>query len=367
MNRIKEIIGVVIVAFVAASCGNPKESYTVTEQTFNEAVYASGELYPEEYHIIKSSVPDRILKILVSEGDRVKTGDALVILGTPADNNQLEILNNQVVIAKGNAKENSAALTELQHKITLAKQQFEHDERNANRYRELLQSKAVSQKDAEQVAMTAETSLANYKNLQQQYITQKNELTNRLLDAERQLTEARQSQQTKALTSRISGKVYNLNFKEGEPVNANEAILMVGSPSRYKLELLVDGRDINKISIGQKIFFETDAFKGEPFEAVITKIDPVLQKETRSFKVEARVEVSRNFYPQSSIEANIIIREKATVLMIPSDYLRKGDSVLFQPANGEITKVKVTAGSRTDNFIEITNGLKVGDIILKEQ
>jgi hypothetical protein len=47
----------------------------------------------------------------------------------------------------------------------------------------------------------AEISLSDYKNLQQQHIAQKSELTNRLLDAERQLTEARRTQEEKVLTS----------------------------------------------------------------------------------------------------------------------------------------------------------------------
>ncbi len=368
MNKIiKEIIGITFFACIAASCNDTSETYTVTEQTFNEAIYSSGELCPEEYHIIKSGFPDRILEIPVKEGDIVRKGAVLLVLGTPADNNRLSVLNSQVALAKENMQDNSATLTALQQKITLAKQQYEYDVRNANRYKKLLQIQAVSQKDAEQAALSAETSLSDYKNLQQQYIAQKNELTNRLLDAEKQLTEARRAQEEKILTSRIAGKVYNINFKTGELIGADAPIMLIGSPHRYKLELLVDERDINKIKLGQKVFFETDAFKGEQFEAVITKIDPVLQKETRNFKVEARVECTRNFYPQSSVEAHIIIREKATALLIPSDYLLKGDSVLFQSAKGDVSKIKVSTGSRNDDCIEIANGLTAGDIIHKEQ
>jgi RND family efflux transporter MFP subunit len=317
--------------------------------------------------IIKSGFPDRIFEIPVREGDIVNKGAVLLVLGTPADDNRLSVLGSHVALAKENMQDNSATLTALQQKIALAKQQYEHDARNANRYKELLQTQAVSQKDAEQAALLAETSLSDYKSLQQQYISQKNELTNHLLDAQRQLTKARRTQEEKVLTSCIAGKVYNINFKMGELVSADAPIMLIGSPNMYKLELLVDERDINKIKLGQKVFFETDAFKDEPFEAVITKIDPVLQKETRNFKVEARVECSRNFYPQSSVEANIIIREKATALMIPSDYLLKSDSVLFQSAKGEVMKIKISTGIRNDDFIEITNGLKEGDIIHKEQ
>ncbi len=122
MNRkIRKIPVLAAIVCIMSSCGNTHETYTVTEQTFNEAVYASGELFPGEYHIIKSSATERILEILVKEGDRVGKGAVLVVLGTPADNDRLSVLENQVVLAKENSRDDSAILTELQQKIALAK------------------------------------------------------------------------------------------------------------------------------------------------------------------------------------------------------------------------------------------------------
>ncbi|MDR2680101.1 MAG: efflux RND transporter periplasmic adaptor subunit [Tannerella sp.] len=367
MNRIKDVIVIACFACLAASCSNTGETCTVAEQTFNEAVYASGELFPETCHILKSGVPDRILKLAVKEGDNVRQGDVLVVLGTPADSGQIALLESLAAIAKSNARENSATLSEIRQKIALAQQQYEHDERNAGRYRELLNIQAVSRKETEQSVMIAEKSRAGYNGLQQQYIAQKSRLANQLLEAENRLAEARRSQQAKELTSPVSGRIYSINFKEGELAASNEAILMIGSPDRYRLELSVDERDINKIGLGQKVFFETDAFAGRQFEAVVVKINPVLQKETRNFNVEATVESNGIFYPQSSVEAGIVIRERAKALMIPSDYLLQGDSVLLQSSIKEARKIKVTTGIRNDNCVEIINGLKTGDIILKKQ
>jgi multidrug efflux pump subunit AcrA (membrane-fusion protein) len=254
MNRIKKLIGIVCSACLTASCGNTGVTFTVTEQTLNEAVYASGELFPEICHILKSSVPDRILKLAVKEGDNVHQGDMLIVLGMPAGSEQIAIMENQVAIAKANVQENSATLSEIRQKIVFAQQQNEYDERNANRYRELSNIQAVSQKEAEHFIILAEKSRAGYNGLQQQYISQKSQLTNQLLESENRLSEARRLQQMKVLTSPVSGRIYNINFKEGELAASNEAILMVGSPDRYRLELLVDERDINKIRRDKRIW-----------------------------------------------------------------------------------------------------------------
>ncbi len=353
-------------AFVVMSCGKKLDTHTVTEQTLNEAVYASGEIMPLEYHFLKSATPQNILKILVKEGDSVKQGDLLAILGTESDAKQMEILNRQVGLAQQNAAENSAVLNELKMKIKLAKEKYEQDKLTYEKYKDLLKDKAVSQQQAENARLQMESSFTEYKSAEQRYNAQKNELNSRLLTAENQLAALKSSREGKVLTSPINGKVYNLNYEEGELVQPNDPVMMVGLEGNYKLELLIDERDISKVKIGQKVFFETDAYAGKQFEAKVSKIVPVLQKDTRSFKVEARVSSTENFYPQSSVEANIIIREGAKSLVIPATYLLPGDSVQLQ--NGEnLQKIKIQTGARSGNNVEVKSGLKTGDIIAKNQ
>lgn len=358
----KRYILIISVAIIAASCKKEATTYTVKEEILNEAVYASGEIMPVEYDFPSAGTTDRVLKILVKEGDSVKQGDVLVVLGTPSDNTQLDLLINQVALARQNASKNSAGFHELQNKIRLAGQKYKQDSLNAERYKNLAEDKAVSQKDAEQALLQAMGSLTEYNNLQQQYEAFENELSAKLLNAKQQLVQHRQSREGKVLTSRINGEVYNIYLEEGELAETDEPILMVGSANKFKLELLVDERDINKVALGQKVYFETDAFAEKQFGAEVTKIVPVLQKENRSFKVEARVLDNASFYPQSSVEANIMIREKVKAPVIPAEYLLDGDSVNLQRDEQE-EKIKITAGVRNGNWIEVKGGLKAGDVI----
>lgn len=152
-------------------------------------------------------------------------------------------------------------------------------------------------------------------------------------------------------------------MNEGELAKPDEPILMVGSAGKFKLELLVDERDINKVKLGQKVYFETDAFAEKQFEGEVVKIVPVLQRETRSFKIEARVLDNESFYPQSSVEANIMIRENARVMVVPTEYLLEGDSVYLQSDKEQ--KVKIIPGTRNGGFIEVKDGVKAGDTITK--
>src|SRR5699024_5483639 len=155
------------------------------------------------------------------------------------------------------------------------------------------------------------------------------------------------------------------NLNQGEMAQAGQPIMLVGSPKKFKLELLVDGRDIQKIEKGQSVMFKTDAFSDKQFQATITKINPVMQQDTRSFKVVAKVNSKETFYPKATVEANIVISKRDSVLMIPKSYLLPGDSVSVVE-NEESRKIKVQTGADNDQWVEIKSGLKEGDHILKK-
>jgi HlyD family secretion protein len=361
-------IYVLILAGLAAlsSCKKEPATFKVATRPVNEAVYASGEIMPEAYELIKATSSQRVLQILVKQGEQVQRGQVLAVLGQPSQNTQLGILNEQLRLARKNASDSSARSLELRQKAVLAKQQYDLDLAEAKKYQELSADKAVPEQEAGRRTMKAQESLAEYKNLQFQYEALLNDQKEKVLSVSQQLAELRQLRETNVLTSSIDGKVFSIYLTEGSTAAAGEPVLLTGSASRFKLELLVDERDIAQVKLGQKVIFETDAFEGKQFTATVTKIVPVIQKENRSFKVEAEVEGTGSFFPQSSVEANILIREQKDALAIPGAFLQPGDSVYTAGSDGKILKRKVRAGVRNGQWIEIRHGLKAGELIYEK-
>jgi HlyD family secretion protein len=362
----KKLLIIAGISALAIACKKKTATYTVQQRPLTEAVYASGEIMPAAYYFLKSNSTDLLLQLNVKEGDAVSRNEVLATLGTPSQLTQLDILRSQVTLAGRNAADGSAPLNELKEKIAQAQQQYEQDAANAARYTDLAKDKAVAEKDAEQKRLDAANSGSTYRSLQQQYLAQKNELTNKLLQTRQQLAANSQVREGKVLKSPVDGSVFKVYLKEGELAELNQPVVMIGLPGKFKLELLVDERDISKIKTGQKVYFETDVYSGKQFTATINKIIPVLQKESRSFQVEAAVLDSSAFYPQSSVEANIVIRENITALVIPADYLLKGDSVYLQQGKA-LQKTRVTTRTKSGDWVEIIAGLHAGDIIAKKE
>ena len=91
------------------SCKKEPASFKVATRPVNEAVYASGEIMPEAYELIKATSSQRILQVLVSQGEQVRKGQILAVLGQPSQNTQLDILNEQLRLARRNASDSSAS------------------------------------------------------------------------------------------------------------------------------------------------------------------------------------------------------------------------------------------------------------------
>lgn len=362
-RTIEKILLLVIIMVTISSCKQENNRYIIEQHTINEAVYASGEILPEQYHFLKSNKPTSVLQILVKEGDIVSAGDILVLTGNSDETDKIRLASDQVAIAKVNTGEGSAILKEIQSKIDIASKQHELDKVNAERYRKLSVSNAVPRKDMEDKLLVAERSLSELNALREQYTATKNQLKNQLMTAELQLANISHQYAGNTLRSNISGKVYSILKRQGEIVNSDTPVLMVGTDNRFKLELSIDERDISKIRIGQSVYFETNTYPDRQFEAMITKIDPIMQKQSRYFKVEASVAQPTFFYPQSSVEASVIIRENVKVLMIPLNYLHNGDSVLVL-SEPEMCMIPVQTGIRIHDMIEIT-GVEKGTVIIK--
>ena len=49
----------------------------------------------------------------------------------------------------------------------------------------------------------------------------------------------------------------------------------------------IDEYDIAKIKPGQKVFVSMDSYKGQVFEATVSKIQPIMDNRLRSFEIEA--------------------------------------------------------------------------------
>jgi HlyD family secretion protein len=124
----------------------------------------------------------------------------------------------------------------------------------------------------------------------------------------------------------------------------------------------VDENDMVRVQLGQKIVVTMDSYKGIVFDAIVSKIYPIMEERSRTFKIEARfLKTPPNLYPNLTAEANIIIHTKKKAITIPKEYLIDGTFVLVNKDE----KRKVRIGLSDYKKVEILEGLKTNETLYK--
>ncbi len=350
----------IISTLLYVSCTQSPAKTHATIENITESVYASGIVTTLNQYQVFASASGIISKIYVSENDLVHPGTPLFKVTDKAISFSRE--NAQLSAQYQAMAANTPKLTEAQNAITLANSRYQNDSILFKRQQNLWNQGIGSRNDLEQ----RELSSFNSKNLLQSAIIRYNDLRRQLKfnDAESKnmlaINEYRQGELT--IKSEISGKVYSLFKVQGEMVNPQIPIAIIGDASSFLLQLQIDEYDIAKIKTGQQVLVLMDSYKGKVFEATITKIYPIMNERTRSFEAEAVfVSMPPTLFPNLTIEANIILKEKKNALTIPRNYLLNDSMVLVEKDKPR----KVITGLMDYQKAEILSGLNATELIYK--
>jgi cobalt-zinc-cadmium efflux system membrane fusion protein len=131
------------------------------------------------------------------------------------------------------------------------------------------------------------------------------------------------------------------------------------------VELAVMPADLNYIHEGQPVTLMSPS-SGDDAPATIIFVSPLLDKDTRSARVVARLANPRGVWrPGSFVTASILLGEEQVAIAIPEGALQtiNGESVVFVRTDEGFEKRVVRLGSRDGQVVEIVAGLTAGQRI----
>lgn len=174
---------------------------------------------------------------------------------------------------------------------------------------------------------------------------------------------------TEGITVEYDGVVTESFIKSGTVVSKGTPLFTVESSRDMKVDVGISKYDIGKISIGQKAEI---SIAGNTYPGSVTQIKRLAQK---SDSDKAKVTVSVKFDEPDErvyigLEANVIIytNEKQGVLTIPAEafYADDDGDYCYIIKDGVVAKQYITTGIESDEYIEITMGLKDGDVVITD-
>lgn len=168
--------------------------------------------------------------------------------------------------------------------------------------------------------------------------------------------------------SLVDGTIIELHMAKGDLVGGEELALTVANLDKVWAILTIYQRDINKIRVGQRTLVSL-SLEEEGEAGTISYVSPVVDEETRT--ALARVILNNSsgrWRPGMFVSAKVFVSEKKFPLVIEKSALQtlEDKTVVFIKNGDEFIPQQVITGMVNDVSVEITSGLKPGQIYVSK-
>lgn len=237
---------------------------------------------------------------------------------------------------------------------------------NYNAYQAALQTQASAVSSADAAVKTAQASLDQKKAQARPEDLSAAEAS--LAQAQAQLQIARNTYANNIITAPINGQITSVDIKIGEQVSALKEALVLLDQNSLHVESNIPESSIGLVMSGQAIDMTLDAFGPDKhLTGQVISIDPAstVVSSVIEFRVVSSLPIDPNIKPGMTVNLNIIIADKSSVLAVPNRLIKiaSGKSVVMRLLNNKGSDVEIKTGLAGDNFTEVISGLSVGDIL----
>ncbi len=339
---------------LAISCGKKVETIQPTFGEITESVYASGRVKADEQYNVFPTVTGILKSIQVEAGDTVNAGDTLFVIDNMVSQLNSESMLTTLELSRENNSSGSDKLYEMELAVNQAFERYQLDSSLYARQKKLWDQGIGAKVDFEQRELGFKNSKMSYESAQARFGQVKTQLKSDLRKAEIGYDLSKKGVNDFVLRSEITGRVFDVLKEKNELVTPQSALAVIGKSNAFIIELQVDEYDISRIMIDQKVLVTMDSHQGELFEAMIVRINPIMNDKTRTFTVEAKFkEAPKNLFPNLTVEGNIVLHVKQNALTIPRKFLEEGKYVYVK--KDERREVKI--GLSDYQKAEIVEGL----------
>lgn len=394
-------VGALILIVVAAVILGSKKDEVIVVQTekvarrsITQVVEATGKIQPQTQVKINAEVSGEIIELPVEEGDVVKKGQLLLRIKP----DQYMALRDQSV----------ANLNRMKSMLIQREADFRKVDSDFNRQQELFKKGLISESDLEASKSMHEIAKANVD-------ASRFDVQN----AQANLTRSREDLAKTAIYSPIDGVITQRISKLGERVSGSSfmqgtEIMTVSNLAIMEARVEVNENDVVLISIGDTARVDVDAYPDHEFVATVYQIANTAtttglgtQEEVTNFEVRLILDTEgKEFRPGMSCSAKIETETRRNVVTVPlqsvttrekkgrgeggpgedgasgdeeefsdvqiegvtdkaEDKKQKPQEVVFVIRKGVARELPVTTGISSDTYIEIKDGLKVGEDVVK--
>ena len=291
--------------------------YKTQLQSIAEKIYFVGTLEADKIVEIKSDLDGLVEKINFNEGQKVKKGDALVFF------NQ-EKINASLQQAKANLK-----LAKLTH----------------DRYKTLVNNGAISRMDFDQATNVLEVNQA-------------------IVNA------AMVELNSTIIRAPFDGVIGKRLINEGQFISRGDSLGFINNQELMKVDFRAPEKYLSQLKTGQAIEIKVEAYPEDKFVGEIIFIDSRIDESSRTVLVTAKLSNPQFKLRQGMFaNLNLSINAKQKAIIIPETalILKEDDVEVYTiEADNTVALKSVKIGIRFAGFVEVTDGLQEGEVVIIE-
>ena len=277
-----------------------------------DAVYATGSVEPSVMLPIAPRVAGTLAALSADEGSRVRKGD---------------------VLARLEDTDLSSTVDELTARARYAREQFERTEN-------LVHQGFVSPTELDRTRTEMDAADATVRR-------------------------ARTQRDFAALRAPADGVIIRRDGEIGQYLAAGQALFTLSCCAPLRVSVDVDEEDILRVHVGQKVVLHADALPGRVLDGSVAQVTPKGDPVARNYRVRIRLDDPSELQVGMTVDANLIVAERAHALLVPSAAVQAG--TVWVVVDGKLHRQPVKVGVVGTERAEIREGLDDGAHVVLTQ
>ena len=306
----------------------------VVSAELKESVDVVGSLTPKFSADIKSEVTGTVTAVYVTEWVQVHKGDKLAQL---------------------DSRETEANIEALKATVAQAKVSEQRAQREYERAQQLKEFGLITQQSFDEAKTSVEAAQAA------------------VTAANAQVKSAESKLSKLLITSPMDGVVGQRGISVGDRVEnmgSSDPLFRIVDNRVLDLTVGVPSTRLAQVRVGQTLEFTTDTVPGKTFVGKVMFINPAIDEASRSAKVVAAVPNEGGALRGGSfVKGRIVVATRSSVLQVPREALlnwdvEQGTAEVYVVTGEKAEKKAVTLGSSAGALVEVTTGVKAGDLVV---
>lgn len=338
----------------------------VNQKQIRRNVESVGSLFPYEEVAVSSEVEGKVEQVLVDVGDRIAKGQAIVKV-SPTEL-QLTLEQQRASLRQARARlglaEDGDDLKDVRGaaEVKKAAADLADAEQKYRRAKALVDQGLLPRQSFDEAESRYNAARAAY-DLAVQAVEN---LRGQLAQSRASTALAQKKVVDSIIRAPFAGQVKERSVTQGQYLKVQTPVMVIVNVDPLRMRLKVPEKMAAWVRTGQTVTVSVEAYAGRTFTGTISRINPSVEQQTRSFEVEALIEnhdgaLKPGFFVKASIPSDNV----ANAIFVPQEALIYvyGVYKVFVVEGGMLKEREVKIGERSGEEVEILEGINEGDRI----